>query len=341
MAKSADAFRTISEVAEWLGSPAHVLRFWESKFSQVKPVKRAGGRRYYRPADMLLLGGIKKLLHDDGMTIKGVQKILREQGVKHVSALSPPLDLTADDAPDAPGLVDVTPAEPTPTGTTDEATSESTAESTVVQFQRDAIEDAEEAEAEAAPEAPAEETEADAAPGFAFDAPEAGEDEAESEPRTTFATEPEPEAEAEPAVEPEYAQGAHEEEAAEAPAFATSAEPSDLDTLEESAEAEEDAGEAMPGAFGSAEVPAFLHGASAQSEPEPEAAPEPEDTGPRPAKVNVPADPLDSEIVAPPGLLRRIAERGGKRLAGNTRIEAAELRDKLAAHYARQTGAAD
>lgn len=92
MPKSADAFRTISEVADWLETPAHVLRFWESKFTQVKPVKRAGGRRYYRPADMELLGGIKKLLHDDGMTIKGVQKILREQGVKHVSDMSQPLD---------------------------------------------------------------------------------------------------------------------------------------------------------------------------------------------------------------------------------------------------------
>ncbi|MDQ2093094.1 MerR family transcriptional regulator [Rhodalgimonas zhirmunskyi] len=101
MAKSADAFRTISEVADWLGSPAHVLRFWESKFTQVKPVKRAGGRRYYRPADMLLLGGIKKLLHDDGMTIKGVQKVLREQGVKYVSSLSDPLD--ADLADDVDG----------------------------------------------------------------------------------------------------------------------------------------------------------------------------------------------------------------------------------------------
>ncbi|MEQ9258038.1 MAG: MerR family transcriptional regulator [Roseovarius sp.] len=97
MAKSADAFRTISEVAEWLDTPAHVLRFWESKFSQVKPVKRAGGRRYYRPQDMLLLGGIKKLLHDDGMTIKGVQKLLREQGVKHVASLSP--KDTDDDGP--------------------------------------------------------------------------------------------------------------------------------------------------------------------------------------------------------------------------------------------------
>ncbi len=106
MAKSADAFRTISEVADWLETPAHVLRFWESKFSQLKPVKRAGGRRYYRPTDMLLLGGIKKLLHVDGMTIKGVQKMLREQGAKTViargkadAALS--LEMTDTAAPEA------------------------------------------------------------------------------------------------------------------------------------------------------------------------------------------------------------------------------------------------
>ncbi|NDV01553.1 MerR family transcriptional regulator [Pseudoroseicyclus tamaricis] len=90
MAKSKDAFRTISEVADWLETPAHVLRFWESKFTQVRPVKRAGGRRYYRPDDMALLGGIKALLHNEGMTIKGVQKLLRERGVAHVAALAPP-----------------------------------------------------------------------------------------------------------------------------------------------------------------------------------------------------------------------------------------------------------
>ena len=88
MEKSAEAFRTISEVSDLLDTPAHVLRFWESRFSQVKPVKRAGGRRYYRPADLSLLGGIKKLLHEDGMTIRGVQKILREQGVRHVASLT-------------------------------------------------------------------------------------------------------------------------------------------------------------------------------------------------------------------------------------------------------------
>lgn len=92
MAKSREAFRTIAEVADWLGLPAHVLRFWESKFTQIRPVKGAGGRRYYRPQDMALIGGIKTLLHDQGMTIKGAQKLLREKGIKHVAAISPPLD---------------------------------------------------------------------------------------------------------------------------------------------------------------------------------------------------------------------------------------------------------
>jgi len=101
MEKSRDAFRTISEVAEWLGTPTHVLRFWESRFSQVKPVKRAGGRRYYRPGDMQLLGGIKKLLHDDGMTIRGVQKLLREEGARHVAALSPSVS-----GPDADAIIE-------------------------------------------------------------------------------------------------------------------------------------------------------------------------------------------------------------------------------------------
>ncbi len=92
MNKSPDAFRTISEVADWLDTPAHVLRFWESKFLQVKPVKRAGGRRYYRPTDMQLLGGLKRLLHEDGMTIRAAQGLLREKGAKHVCELSAPLD---------------------------------------------------------------------------------------------------------------------------------------------------------------------------------------------------------------------------------------------------------
>ena len=92
MTKSADAFRTISEVAEWLETETHVLRFWESKFSQIKPVKRAGGRRYYRPKDMLIIGGIKKLLHEDGLTIKGTQRIIKDKGLNYVSNLSKPLE---------------------------------------------------------------------------------------------------------------------------------------------------------------------------------------------------------------------------------------------------------
>jgi DNA-binding transcriptional MerR regulator len=88
MDKSPDAFRTISEVAEHLDTPAHVLRFWESRFAQIKPVKRAGGRRYYRPSDVALLTGIKRLLHEEGLTIRGVQKILRDHGVRHVAGLS-------------------------------------------------------------------------------------------------------------------------------------------------------------------------------------------------------------------------------------------------------------
>ena len=92
MKKSAEAFRTIGEVATWLNTEAYVLRFWESRFSHIKPVKRDDGRRYYRPKDMTIIGGIKTLLHKDGLTIKGVQKILREQGVGYVASLSPPLD---------------------------------------------------------------------------------------------------------------------------------------------------------------------------------------------------------------------------------------------------------
>ena len=84
MRKSADAFRTISEVAEDLDLPQHVLRFWETRFSQIKPMKRGGGRRYYRPDDIDLLRGIRHLLYDEGYTIKGVQKILKEQGERHV-----------------------------------------------------------------------------------------------------------------------------------------------------------------------------------------------------------------------------------------------------------------
>ncbi len=86
MNKSAEAFRTIGEVAEELDVPKHVLRFWEGKFPQIRPMKRGGGRRYYRPEDMELLRGIRHLLHAEGYTIKGVQKILREQGIDQVKS---------------------------------------------------------------------------------------------------------------------------------------------------------------------------------------------------------------------------------------------------------------
>lgn len=87
MDKAPDAFRTISEVAEDLKVPQHVLRFWESRFSQIKPMKRAGGRRYYRPDDVDLLRGIHHLLYGEGYTIRGVQRILKEQGVKFVETV--------------------------------------------------------------------------------------------------------------------------------------------------------------------------------------------------------------------------------------------------------------
>jgi DNA-binding transcriptional MerR regulator len=87
MDKSPDAFRTISEVAEDLDLPQHVLRFWETRFTQIKPMKRGGGRRYYRPDDIELLKGIRTLLYDQGYTIKGVQKLLKQNGNKFVIAI--------------------------------------------------------------------------------------------------------------------------------------------------------------------------------------------------------------------------------------------------------------
>ena len=82
--KSPEAFRTISEVSKDLALPQHVLRFWETKFSQIQPIKRGGGRRYYRPEDVDLLKGIKNLLYNDGYTIRGVQKVIKENGSKNI-----------------------------------------------------------------------------------------------------------------------------------------------------------------------------------------------------------------------------------------------------------------
>jgi DNA-binding transcriptional MerR regulator len=102
--KAPDAFRTISEVADDLDIPQHVLRFWETRFAQIKPMKRSGGRRYYRPDDVDLLRGIRRLLYGEGYTIRGVQRILKEHGVKSVQGLVdgstalPALGMPGDDA---------------------------------------------------------------------------------------------------------------------------------------------------------------------------------------------------------------------------------------------------
>ena len=86
MAKGPEAFRTISEAADELNVPQHVLRFWETKFTFIRPMKRAGGRRFYRPADIAILRGVRTLLHDEGYTIKGVQRLHREQGLKRLTS---------------------------------------------------------------------------------------------------------------------------------------------------------------------------------------------------------------------------------------------------------------
>jgi DNA-binding transcriptional MerR regulator len=88
--KAPDAFRTISEVASDLNVPQHVLRFWESRFSEIKPMKRGGGRRYYRPDDVDLLRGIRHLLYGEGYTIRGVQRILKDQGLRYVQTVWQP-----------------------------------------------------------------------------------------------------------------------------------------------------------------------------------------------------------------------------------------------------------
>jgi len=88
--KGENAFRTISEAAEAVGAPQHVLRFWETKFSFLTPLKRAGGRRFYRPQDVVLLKAVRRLLHDEGLTIKGVQRLHKEQGLRRLAAYGDP-----------------------------------------------------------------------------------------------------------------------------------------------------------------------------------------------------------------------------------------------------------
>jgi DNA-binding transcriptional MerR regulator len=84
VAKGPEAFRTISEAADELNVPQHVLRFWETKFAFIRPMKRAGGRRFYRPSDIAILRGVRRLLHDEGYTIKGVQRLHREEGLRRL-----------------------------------------------------------------------------------------------------------------------------------------------------------------------------------------------------------------------------------------------------------------
>jgi len=113
-AKSPEAFRTISEVAETLNVPQHVLRFWETRFSQIRPMKRGGGRRFYRPADVDLLKGIRHLLYGQGYTIRGVQRILKEQGTAHVVEIGRGTVHAREPevAPDEPRSIAIAPRKP-------------------------------------------------------------------------------------------------------------------------------------------------------------------------------------------------------------------------------------
>lgn len=174
MKKAPEAFRTISEVAEILKTPAHVLRFWESKFYQIRPVKRAGGRRYYRPDDVALINGIRGLLQDQGMTIRGVQRVLQDQGVKHVVTLGSPLPILAAD--DDSAVIDADAVEDT---------------ATVVEHpqMRDANENG--------PEPAAVQMSDQTSPADQHDAPESPETAPEFEPES----EPDPESEADPVDE--------------------------------------------------------------------------------------------------------------------------------------------
>ena len=323
MVKSPDAFRTISEVADWLGIQAHVLRFWESKFTQVKPIKRAGGRRYYRPADMLLLGGIKKLLHDDGLTIKGVQKILREDGMTHVSSLSAPLDELG------PADTDSTQARPTERET-----------GVVLKFGSTASEPAEEPEARSATpdfeaEPPAQDatpteapqakdpapSETQAASALPDPAPMPSESAAPNEPREK--TEPKPYSPIPPADD-------HPRATPDplAPSDRTTEDAPRLDAAEASSEPDEPSEPADAETTAQGSLPGFLQRPLGEtmedtvSEPEPvvedqsATASEPQaepaddnlsDDTPKPAIIDLPDFTPEADFPAYPGLLTRIA----------------------------------
>lgn len=272
MSKSPDAFRTISEVADWLGVQAHVLRFWESKFTQVKPVKRAGGRRYYRPSDMLLLGGIRQLLHDDGMTIKGAQKILREQGIAHVSSLSRPLDSDfAEVAVDATVVPFIAPSAAAPVNEPEPAPELKALEPVETDMSLEAEPADEVADVEDPPE------------------PLEPVDQA-----TLFDESPEAE---------EAPEGA---ETAESlfPAADTDSDDGALVPAEDELVADAEADEAPESvAEPEPELPAFIRSAATQAPSAPEAP-----VSPRARVVDAPDPPSESEIAVSPGLLSRIAQ---------------------------------
>ncbi|AQR62000.1 MerR family transcriptional regulator [Brevundimonas sp. LM2] len=119
MAKSPNAFRSISEAAEAVGAPQHVLRFWETKFPFIAPVKRAGGRRFYRPQDIVLLKAIRRLLHDEGLTIRGVQRLHKDQGLARLAAYGDPEGIFVMAAAPSAELDDVDGGSAEPTGGAD------------------------------------------------------------------------------------------------------------------------------------------------------------------------------------------------------------------------------
>jgi DNA-binding transcriptional MerR regulator len=278
MAKSAEAFRTISEVADWLELPSHVLRFWESKFTQVKPVKRAGGRRYYRPNDMLLLGGIKKLLHDDGMTIKGAQKVLRESGVKEVSALSQPLD--PEDA------------------------IESTAFEAKTTKPYDATQEA--PFVEATPEEPTSEVISFAHHTAESQPVTSGPDTAEAERSTpNDTTETPPPSEPEPVAEDTQYVAASTEISSSEETAAESADEIPVDDIQME-KAEEPPLRSSPG--GAAGLPSFLKPpAGPEAEAEEAASASTPTAKPASLAIDLPADPGDSDLDVDAGLLSRLA----------------------------------
>ena len=315
MAKKArEAFRTISEVADWLDVPAHVLRFWESKFTQIKPVKRAGGRRYYRPSDMELIGGIKALLHDDGLTIRGVQKILKEEGVKHVAGFSQDLDVPVDpvsagkrsqarerrravsdemrNSNPSPIEEDRTSIEDAVLADEEEANAPSL-DQTQTGSDAPAPEAAPEPEAETSVEPPADEVAAGVADDLANDADD----------RDVAGVETDAEAEAEDNIFADsetpdmFSQDTPAEVSSEPE---PAAEPTEVDASDVAPEPPKVVEETPE------QVPVFEHNRSAaQPDPEPPAQSEPE-TAPQPAAL-VPDDPAEGDIALDDAQMRRLA----------------------------------